>query len=449
MVMKRVFIKTYGCQMNERDSELVAHDLVQNGYELVNNESGADIVLLNTCSVREQAEKKAIGKANNLLSKRKKNHQVTLGILGCMAQNRGSDLLKEVQGVNLIAGTQKFHRISEYLDEILTKNSKGDFSSVIDLDEEEGSQHKINQHVSSDLNQVSAFVSIMQGCNMNCSFCIVPKTRGSERYREMEEICDEIKILRDRGVREVTLLGQIVNAYGRGVFSRVGGISPFVQLLNKIHEIEGIERIRFTSPHPTSFGPDLIEVYGKLPKICDYAHLPMQSGSNKMLKSMNRPYSREKFLQLVSSLRSVNQNMRISTDIIVGYPGETEAEFQETILAFKEAAFEMAFIFKYSERSGTPAAEFADKIPQEIKEERNQTLLRILDKQSEESNLKKVNKTMEVLVESHAKKGRGDLMGRTRCYRKVIFPAGRDLIGQIVPVQINEASSTILKGSLV
>ncbi|MBD36477.1 MAG: tRNA (N6-isopentenyl adenosine(37)-C2)-methylthiotransferase MiaB [Opitutae bacterium] len=447
--MKRVFIKTYGCQMNERDSELVAHDLVQNGYELVSNESGADIVLLNTCSVREQAEKKAIGKANNLLSKRKKNHQITLGILGCMAQNRGSDLLHEVQGVNLIVGTQKFHRISEYLDEILTKNSKGDFSSVIDLEEEEGSQHKINQHVSSELNKVSAFVSIMQGCNMNCSFCIVPKTRGSERYREMDEICDEIKILRDRGVREVTLLGQIVNAYGRGVFSRVGGKSPFVQLLNKIHEIEGIERIRFTSPHPTSFGPDLIEAYVDLPKICDYAHLPMQSGSNRMLKSMNRPYSREKFLQLVSSLRSVNQNMRISTDVIVGYPGETEAEFQETISAFKEAAFEMAFIFKYSERSGTPAAQFPDKIPQEIKEERNQTLLGILDRQSEESNLKKINKIMEVLVESQARKGRGDLMGRTRCYRKVIFPAVRDLIGQMVPVQINEASSTILKGSLV
>ena len=435
--------------MNERDSELVAHDLVQNGYELVSNESGADIVLLNTCSVREQAEKKAIGKANNLLSKRKKNHQITLGILGCMAQNRGSDLLHEVQGVNLIVGTQKFHRISEYLDEILTKNSKGDFSSVIDLEEEEGSQHKINQHVSSELNKVSAFVSIMQGCNMNCSFCIVPKTRGSERYREMDEICDEIKILRDRGVREVTLLGQIVNAYGRGVFSRVGGKSPFVQLLNKIHEIEGIERIRFTSPHPTSFGPDLIEAYVDLPKICDYAHLPMQSGSNRMLKSMNRPYSREKFLQLVSSLRSVNQNMRISTDVIVGYPGETEAEFQETISAFKEAAFEMAFIFKYSERSGTPAAQFPDKIPQEIKEERNQTLLGILDRQSEESNLKKINKIMEVLVESQARKGRGDLMGRTRCYRKVIFPAVRDLIGQMVPVQINEASSTILKGSLV
>jgi tRNA-2-methylthio-N6-dimethylallyladenosine synthase len=175
----------------------------------------------------------------------------------------------------------------------------------------------------------------------------------------------------------------------------------------------------------------------------------MQSGSNRMLKSMNRPYSREKFLQLVSSLRSVNQNMRISTDVIVGYPGETEAEFQETISAFKEAAFEMAFIFKYSERSGTPAAQFPDKIPQEIKEERNQTLLGILDRQSEESNLKKINKIMEVLVESQARKGRGDLMGRTRCYRKVIFPAVRDLIGQMVPVQINEASSTILKGSLV
>ena len=186
--MKRVHIKTYGCQMNERDSELVARDLIQNGYDLVHNETDADIVLLNTCSVREQAERKAIGKANNLLSQRKKNKQVTLGILGCMAQNRGTDLLHEVKGVNLIVGTQKFHRISQYLEKISAGPQTDYQSSLIELEEEEGSQHRINQHLNSSLNQVSAFVSIMQGCNMNCSFCIVPKTRGSERYRSMEEI---------------------------------------------------------------------------------------------------------------------------------------------------------------------------------------------------------------------------------------------------------------------
>ena len=434
--------------MNERDSELVAHDLMQNGYDLVNNESDADVVLLNTCSVREKAEKKAIGKANNLLSKSKKKKQITLGILGCMAQNLGTNLVDEVKGVNLIVGTQKFHRISQYLKKISTGHLANYQSRVIDLEEEEGSHHTINQHLSSSAEQVSAFVSIMQGCNMNCSFCIVPKTRGNERYREMSEICDEIKILRDRGIKEVTLLGQIVNAYGRGVFPRLRGESPFVQLVNKIHGIEGIERIRFTSPHPTSFGPDLIEAFAALPKLGDYTHLPLQSGSNKMLKSMNRPYKREKFLELVTALRNINQNMRISTDIIVGYPGETEAEFEETVSAFKEAAFEMAFIFKYSERTGTPAAQFPDKIPKKIKEERNQIMLKILERQSEASNLKKVDKIMEVLVESKARKGRGELMGRTRCYRKVIFEAGGELIGQIVPVRIKVASSTLLKGSV-
>ena len=196
--MKRVFIKTYGCQMNERDSELVAHDLVKNGYELVGDENAADIVLLNTCSVREHAEQKAIGKANHVIGKRKKAQKVTLGILGCMAQNRGSNLSSEIKGVNLIVGTQKFHRVSEYLDRVSSDADKVQ-SPLIDINEEEGSQNTINQHLTSPKNQVSAFVSIMQGCNMNCSFCIVPKTRGSERYRQMNEICDEIKSLRDRG----------------------------------------------------------------------------------------------------------------------------------------------------------------------------------------------------------------------------------------------------------
>ena len=294
--MKRVFIKTYGCQMNERDSELVAHDLVKNGYELVGDENAADIVLLNTCSV--QAAEQRLLVTNHVIGKRKKAQKVTLGILGCMAQNRGSNLSNEIKGVNLIVGTQKFHRVSEYLDKV-SSGVDNVQSPLIDVNEEEGSQNTINQHLTSPKNQVSAFVSIMQGCNMNCSFCIVPKTRGSERYRQMNEICDEIKSLRDRGVKEITLLGQIVNAYGRGVFPRVNGKSAFVQLLEKIHKIEGIERIRFTSPHPTSFGKDLVEAFSTLPKLGDYAHLPMQSGSNKILKSMNRPYSRERFQLLL------------------------------------------------------------------------------------------------------------------------------------------------------
>jgi tRNA-2-methylthio-N6-dimethylallyladenosine synthase len=447
--MKRVFIKTYGCQMNERDSESVAHDLVKNGYELVESEKNADVVLLNTCSVREQAEQKAIGKAVQVLSSSKSEKKPTLGIMGCMAQNRGSELSGKIPGVDLIVGTQKFHRVSEFLDKISSEKNHSTSEPLISIDEEFGSQNTINQHLSSNLNQVSAFVSIMQGCNMNCSFCIVPKTRGKERYREMEDICDEIKKLCDRGVREVTLLGQIVNAYGRGVFSKKNGKTPFVQLLEKIHQIEGIDRIRFTSPHPTSYGSDLIESFGRLPKLCKYAHLPMQSGSDKILKSMNRPYSKNRFLSIVDSLRTVSPGIRLSTDVIVGYPGETETEFLETINAFKQANFEMAFIFKYSERSGTPASKMDDQVPQKIKEERNQLLLKLLEQQSYNSNLKLLNSRMKVLIESNARKGRGDLMGRTECYRKVIFPGNQDLIGKIVTVTIKDVSSTILKGALI
>jgi tRNA-2-methylthio-N6-dimethylallyladenosine synthase len=446
--MKRVFIKTYGCQMNERDSESVAHDLVTRGYELVTHEDHADIILLNTCSVREKAEQKAIGKASQLLSP-KNDKKITLGIMGCMAQNRGSELSKNIKGIDLIVGTQKFHRVSEYLDQIISKKSSNNLTPVVSIDEEVGSQNTINQHLSFIEPKVTSFVSIMQGCNMNCSFCIVPKTRGRERYREIEEICEEVTRLSEEGVREVTLLGQIVNAYGRGKFKSVNGKTPFVQLLEKIHDIRGIERIRFTSPHPSSFGADLIEAFGCLPKLGNYAHLPMQSGSNKVLKSMNRPYTREKFLSIAHSLRSINPNMRLSTDIIVGYPGEEDIDFEMTRSAFSEAAFEMAFIFKYSERSGTPAASMADKVPQVIKEQRNQILLDLLSKQSIESNEKLINSKMNVLVESKAKKGGGELIGKTLCFRKVIFPADESMVGKSLSVVIKEVDGSVLKGTII
>ncbi len=332
--MQKVFIKTYGCQMNERDSEAVASKLQARGYQLVNDETLADVILLNTCSVREQAEQKAIGKASHLVAnRRKKNQKLILGVMGCMAQNKGDQILKSLPEVDLVVGTQQFHRVPQYLDEIVS-SKKSESSSenlqIIQLQEEKGSQNQIRDHLPQSAKKASAFVSIMQGCNMKCSFCIVPKTRGRERYRSISDIVEEAKGLSIRGVKEITLLGQIVNAYGRGEFPRVNGLSPFVQLLGALHEIDGIQRIRFTSPHPVSFDQDLVEAFARLEKLGHYAHLPMQSGSNRILKSMNRPYSIERFQNIVKSLRTICPKIRLSTDIIVGYPGETEEDFSLT-----------------------------------------------------------------------------------------------------------------------
>ncbi|MAE52572.1 MAG: tRNA (N6-isopentenyl adenosine(37)-C2)-methylthiotransferase MiaB [Opitutae bacterium] len=438
--MSRVFIKTYGCQMNERDSEAVICKLLENGHEITDNEESADVILLNTCSVREKAEQKAIGKASRILNSASPQKPV-VGVMGCMAQNRGSSLFKELPGLSLVAGTQKFHQIPDLLAKTSTQRQ------VIDLSDENGSQNEIKHHVSKG-NGPTAFVSIMQGCNMNCSFCIVPKTRGAERYRPMKEILDEIYQLSDNGVKEVTLLGQIVNAYGRGEFSRVDKKSPFVQLLDKIHEIEGIRRIRFTSPHPIAYGNDLIDAFDRLPKLGSYAHLPMQSGSNRILKAMNRPYKIEKFLTIVDRLRSKVTGMRLSTDVIVGFPGETVEDFKLTKEAFIKAGFEMGFIFKYSDRSGTPSVQLDGKVERTELEHRNQELLKVLEGQSLRSNRSLIGQTHEVLIESVARKGQGQLMGRTRCFRKVNFAGSNSMIGEIKPIMITDASPTSLTGEL-
>ena len=431
--------------MNERDSDDVAYKLKNRGYEIVDNEDIADVVLLNTCSVREQAENKALGKTGHLIKRKKKNPKFIVGIMGCMAQNRGSEILDTLPDLDLIVGTQKFHHVPDYLDKI----SKGKMSprpAVIDLDEETGSQDQIRNHSSGKFVQASAFVSIMQGCNMKCSFCIVPKTRGKERYRSIESIIEETHELVEGGTKEVTLLGQIVNAYGRGSLPKVNNKTPFVQLLEKLNDIDGLERIRFTSPHPISFGDDLIDCYKYLPKLCEHAHLPMQSGSDKILKIMNRPYTRVRFLEIVNRLRSTQSTMRISTDVIVGFPSETEYDFELTKSAFKESGFEMAFIFKYSERSGTKAVNLSNVVPTEIKERRNQELLSMLRSQSKESNSKSLGGKFEILVEAKAKKGVNMLMGRTRCNRKVVFEGDITEIGTIKHVIIKETSATTLAG---
>ena len=446
--MNRVHIKTYGCQMNERDSEAVAALLRARGYRIVAEEDDCDILLLNTCSVRDAAEQKAIGKAGHVSSRKKKNPDFILGILGCMAQNRGAGLLDRLPDVDLIVGTQKFHQVPDYLDNLRAAQAAGVpvGATIVDIAEESGSQNTIRDHVLEE-KQVSAFVSIQQGCNMDCAFCIVPKTRGDERSRPMDEIVHECKQLAERGVREVTLLGQIVTSYGRRDYEHTGGVTPFVQLLERVNAIPGLRRVRFTSPHPRGFKDDLIAAYGRLEKLCEYVHLPLQSGSNRILKAMNRPYTRERYRQIVDDLRAAQADMYFSTDVIVGFPGETDEDFAQTRELFEACNYDMAYVFKYSIRSGTPAATLADQVPEEVKEERNQILLRILEENSNRRNATLIGQTLEVLVEGPDKRGLR-YTGRTRGNRVVHLKAQARLVGELVPVKIERFSTAVLYGEL-
>lgn len=437
--------------MNERDSDAVAAMLRNRGYSIVKNEDDADIILLNTCSVRDQAEQKAIGKAAHLKKRKKKQPNLVIGVMGCMAQNRGTDLLDKLPDLDLIVGTQKFHQVPDHLDNIIislqAQGPRG--STIIDLDEEDGSQNTIRDHIQTE-KKASAFVSIMQGCNMNCTYCIVPKTRGRERARPIPDILDEIEQLAASGTKEVTLLGQIVTSYGRREIPFKHGKSPFVQLIEAVNEVKGIERIRFTSPHPRGFKQDLIEAYRDVPKLCEYIHFPMQSGSNRILKAMKRPYSIERYKEIVDDLRKMVPDMYFSTDIIVGFPGETDSDFELTYNAFKEIGFDMGYIFKYSPRPGTEAeTNMLDNVSKEQKEERNQLLLSVLEKSSLARNQSLIGKTQEVLLEEPAKRGNNMYLGRTRGYRKVILPANERLVGELVTVKITEATVSSLFGDLI
>jgi tRNA-2-methylthio-N6-dimethylallyladenosine synthase len=457
--MNRVHIKTYGCQMNERDSEAVAAMLRARGYRIVGSEQDCDVLLLNTCSVRDAAEQKAIGKAGYALARKRHQPDFVLGILGCMAQNRGAELLDRLPDVDLIVGTQKFHRVPDYLDNLRAARAAGVpvGATLVDTAEEAGSQNTIRDHLlggadadaaAAGAPQVTAFVSIQQGCNMHCAFCIVPKTRGDERSRPMDEIVRECEELVARGVREITLLGQIVTSYGRREFIHAGGRSPFVQLLDRVHAIEGLRRIRFTSPHPLGFRPDLAEAYARLPKLCEYVHLPVQSGSDRILRAMNRPYTRERYLEIVASLRAAQPGMYFSTDVIVGFPGETEDDFAATRSLFEAVNYDMAYIFKYSVRTGTPAAAMAGQVSEEVKEERNRILLDLLQANSVRRNRALEGTVEEVLVEGPDQTG-VRFTGRTRGNRVAVFAAAPRLVGSVVPLRVTRTSVSTLYGDLV
>jgi tRNA-2-methylthio-N6-dimethylallyladenosine synthase len=449
--MAKVYIKTYGCQMNERDSEQVARMLVERGHLITPHESEADVVLLNTCSVRDLAEQKALGKMG-MLGALSRQRQVVYGFLGCMAQSRGESLFKGIPHLNLVVGTQKFHRVADYVEEALRQKADLPMDdvrfSIVDVNEELDSQGTIRDHLLSE-RQVTAFVSIMQGCNMHCTFCIVPFTRGQERSRPIYQIVDEVKRLVDLGIREVTLLGQIVNLYGRHEFPRVDGRTPFVQLLEAVHGVDGLDRIRFTSPHPIGFRQDLVEAFRALPKLVEHVHLPLQSGSDRILRAMHRTYTAEKFLKLVDEIRAVTPEMAITSDIIVGFPGETDEDFQSTKALVDRVGFDNAFVFKYSKRKDTPAAEMLDQVPDQIKEERNQELLALVNDWARRRNARFIGREVEILCEGPSKTNPNRLMGRTRGNKIVVFEGAPHHIGQLLNIRITRTSGYTLYGDPV
>ena len=426
--------------MNERDSEQVARSLLDRGYQRASSEKEADVILLNTCSVRDLAEQKALRKMMNLRALRKKNPEVVLGFLGCMAQRKGESLEKEMKGLDLVVGTQKFHRVADLVDQARVARREGKPRFLADVGEEEGSERTIRDHTLTP-KQVTAFVSVMQGCDMHCSFCIVPTTRGKERSRPILEIVEEVKSLVAQGVKEVTLLGQIVNMYGRREIATVSGKMPFVQLLEALENVQGLERLRFTSPHPRGMKPDLIGCFGLLKKLCEHLHLPVQSGSDRMLKVMGRGYTADQYRRIIGQVRERSPGLGLTTDVIVGYPGETEEDYQATYKLMEEVEFDNAFIFRYSPREGTRAAkEKANEVPEKVKEERNQDLLRLLTRQAKARAKGRIGSLVEILVEGPSKTNPDRLTGRTRQNWPVVFEGGFRHQAQLLTVRITEST---------
>ena len=455
--MPKVHVRTYGCQMNERDSEQVERMFIEGGYTVTANEGEADAILINTCSVRDQAEQKALGKMGMLGARQRHRPHVVYGFMGCMAQSRGQELFAKLPHLDLVVGTQKYHRVFEYVDTILQQRLEARMddpalalrgATVCDIAEEEGSQNTIRDHLPRG-RQASAFVSIMQGCNMRCTFCIVPDTRGRERSRPITEIVAEVRELAAHGVKEVTLLGQIVNLYGRTEFARLAGKSPFVQLLEAVHAVAGIERIRFTSPHPIGYREDLVRAFTYLPKLCSHIHFPMQSGSDRILEAMRRPYKTAKFVAICEAMKAARPELAITTDIIVGFPGETEADFQASLAVVERLRFDNAFVFRYSKRRDTPAADMPDQLPEPVKEERNQRLLEVVDRLAIASNLAQIGTCQQVLCEGPSKTNANRLTGRTSQNRIVVFDGdSARLTGQLVDLEITESTGFTLYGSV-
>jgi len=438
--MLKFHISTFGCQMNEHDTEKIIWTLERIGYQQTINRSEADIIIFNTCAVRKTAEDRVFGQLGELQDLKRKNPSLIIAVCGCLMQKEDirDYFLKKHRHIDIVFGTNNIHKLPQLIDRHLRTNDR-----VIDVVED---TKEISDNIDSNRKySYKAFVDIMYGCNNFCSYCIVPYTRGRERSRSVKSIINEVENLAQTGCKEITLLGQNVNSYGKTLDEKI----TFSQLLTLLNEIEGIERIRFMTSHPKDFSEDLIEAYKNLDKLCNHLHLPVQSGSNRILKLMNRKYTKEEYLEKIYKIREYIPDIAITTDIIVGFPGETEEDFEETLDLVKSAKFDSAFTFLYSIREGTNAAKMSNQIPDEIKHDRFQRLLDVLYPIGLESNKKLINTIQRVLVEETSKSDENVLSGRTETNKLVHFKGNNNIIGQIVDVKITDAKTFTLEGIIV
>jgi len=441
--MPKLYIETYGCQMNLADSETVASILTRSGYEVVEDMHAADVVLVNTCSVRENAETRVYGRLAVFRQLRRKNPQVIVGVLGCMAERIKETLISK-HGVNLVAGPDSYRSLPELLEQTSIKGS----ALNVDLSEEETYAGICPTRLES--NGISGFVTIMRGCNNFCTYCIVPYTRGRERSRDPQDILNEVKDLEARGYQEVTLLGQNVNSYNWGIrASGHKGIREvdFPALLEEVAKTVPGMRIRFTTSHPKDMHDETLRVIARNPNICRHIHLPVQSGSSRVLKVMNRKYDRLWYLDRIRAIREIIPGCGISTDVFCGFPTETEEDHLETLSLMNEVKFDFAFMFKYSERPGTYAAEhLEDDVPEEVKTRRLQEIIALQSGIGLESNRRDIGKIFEVLAEGTSKKSASHLFGRNPQNKVIVFPRGDKQPGDRVMVKVTDCTGATLKG---
>lgn len=437
---KGVWIQTLGCQMNEHDTEIILGMLKQIGYTEVDHPIDADLILYNTCCVRENPERKVYGQVGMLAALKERNPDLIIGICGCMVQQKVEleRIRQSLTHVDLVFGTHNIHRLPELLHKVKATGER-----IIEVWHEEGDVVE-GLPVQREGN-LKGYVTIIYGCNEFCTYCIVPYVRGKERSRGADDIVAECEQLGREGYREIMLLGQNVNAYGNDL----PGNESFANLLARVDRVEGIERIRYTSPHPKHFTDDVIAVMASAQKVCEHVHMPAQSGSNRTLRRMGRRYTREDYMELVAKMRDRIPDLAVTTDLIVGFPGETEEEFLETIDLVKQVEFDNAFMFIYSPRYGTPATRLKDQVPEEVKRERIHYLIDVQNEICRKKNEAWVGRTVEVLVEGTSQKDEGLLSGRTRQNKLVVFAGSPDLIGKSVPVHITEAQTWSLSGAPV
>ncbi len=429
--MKRVYLETYGCQMNVADSELMLGVLAAQGYSQTETPENADVMLVNTCAVRDNAELRVIGRVGELM--RHKRQGTVLGVVGCMAQRLGSRLLEKVPRVDLVVGPDAYRNLPELIGHALAGNRSSD------------TEFRSWEHYE-DVPAIrvagpTQFVTVQRGCDYKCTFCIVPYTRGPERSRKLEEVVREVRGLAEAGTSEVTLLGQTVNSYH-------DGSHDFAALLRAVGAVDGIRRLRFTSPYPTDFNERVIEAMATTPAVCEHVHLPAQSGSNTVLRRMLRRYTRESYLEVVARLRQAMPGITLSSDLIVGFPGETEAQFEETVTLVREAEFDDAYTFRYSVREGTPAVKLPDHVDGEVAAERLQRLIEAVRAQARGRNLARIGSVHEVLVERPAKRGTL-LLGRTRGNHLVLLDLPPEAIGQYHRVRLTGTTGSTFTGTLV